>query len=58
MTLAEINTFIEEMAHYGDIWTVEQVKEVYGDKTLQEAIKDRLTCLSMMDNIIGTVANR
>ena len=38
--LSDINTFIETMEEFGDIWTVEQVKDVYGKKTLEEAIAD------------------
>lgn len=29
MTKAEINTFIETMEEFGDIWTADQVEEVY-----------------------------
>ncbi len=32
---------IETMEEFGDIWTVEQVKDVYSKKTLEEAIADR-----------------
>ena len=39
MTTEEINTFIETMEEFGDHWTVERVKDVYGDKSLEEAIK-------------------
>lgn len=58
MNTIEINTFIEDMENYGDYWTEEQVKEVYGDKTLKEALNDRYACLSIMGNIVGTVLNR
>lgn len=33
MTKTEINTFIETMEEIGDIWTPEQVEDVYGDKS-------------------------
>ena len=29
MTKTEINTFIETMEEFGDIWTADQVEEVY-----------------------------
>ena len=41
MTTEEINTFIETMEEFGDPWTVDQVKDVYGDNSLEEAITDR-----------------
>ena len=43
MTEAEINTFIKVMEEHGDIWTVDQVIDVYGNSTLEDAIKTRLT---------------
>ena len=45
MTTEEINTFIEIMEEFGDVWTVERVKDVYGDKFLEEAINDRKAIL-------------
>lgn len=58
MTTEEINTFIEIMEEFGDVWTVDQVKDVYGDKSLEEAISDRKAANAMFDSIIGTVINR
>lgn len=58
MTTEEINTFIEIMEELGDVWTVERVKDVYGDKSLEEAINDRKASNAMLDSIIGTIINR
>lgn len=58
MTTEEINTFIETMEEFGDVWTVESVKDVYGDKSLEEAINDRKAILAQFGSIIGTLLNR
>lgn len=58
MTTEEINTFIETMEEFGDVWTVERVKDVYGDKSLEEAINDRKAILAQLGSIIGTLLNR
>lgn len=58
MTTEEINTFIETMEELGDVWTVERVKDVYGDKSLKEAINDRKAILAQFGSIIGTLLNR
>lgn len=58
MTTEEINTFIEIMEEFGDVWTVERVKDVYGDKSLKEAINDRKAILAQFGSIIGTLLNR
>ena len=46
------------MEEFGDIWTVEQVKDVYGKKTLEEAIADRQSSHAKFADIIRTVINR
>ena len=58
MTKAEINTFIETMEEFGDIWTADQVEEVYGTSTLKEAIADRKSSHEKMADLIGKVINR
>lgn len=58
MTTEEINTFIETMEEFGDVWTVERVKDVYGDKSLEEAISDRKAIHAQFGSIIGTLLNR
>lgn len=58
MTAEEINTFIETMEEFGDVWTVERVKDVYGDKSLEKAINDRKAILAQFGSIIGTLLNR
>lgn len=58
MTKAEINTFIETMEEFGDIWIADQVEEVYGSSTLKEAIADRKSSHEKMADLIGKVINR
>lgn len=57
MTKVEINTFIEEMEEIGDYWTPDQVEQVYGDGTLQDALADRRASISALGNIISSVLN-
>ena len=58
MTKVEIDTFIETMGELNDVWTPEQVREVYGDKTLEEALADRKSSVSKLADIIGKALNR
>ena len=58
MKKKDIETFIEEMEQIGDVWTPEQVENVYGDSTVEDAIEDRKGNLGMFFDIIGTVLNR
>lgn len=57
MTKVEINTFIETMEEFGDIWTAAQVEEIYGSSTLEEAIADRKSSHEKMADLIGKVIN-
>ena len=58
MKKKDINTFIEEMEEIGDEWTPEQVENVYGNSTLEEALADRKAAVGTFFNIIGKVINR
>lgn len=58
MKKKDVAVFIEEMEAIGDDWTPEQVEEVYGDSTLEEALADRKSALGTFFNIIGKVINR
>ena len=58
MNKSDINTFIEEMEEIGDTWTPEQVKDVYGDSSLEEALADRKASLGNLFDIFGKVINR
>lgn len=58
MTNAEALTFIETFEAIGDIWTVEQIMDVYGDTSLVDAIADRKASLSHLVDIADTVLNR
>ena len=58
MTKNEINQFIEKMEEIGDIWEASDVERVYGNKTLNEAISDRMGDMNYMADIIGKVLNQ
>lgn len=58
MNSTEINTFIEEMEQIGDAWTREQVKDVYGDYTLEDALADRKASVSMLLKSIAQTTTR
>ena len=58
MTKTEINTFIEEMEHIGDVWTEEQVERCYCNYSLSEAIAERKSELGIFFDIIGKIINR
>ena len=58
MNKRDINHFIEEMEMIGDEWTPEQVEDVYGDSTLEEALADRKADVGTFFDIIGKVLNR
>lgn len=49
MTKEEIQTFIEEMENHNDPWTEDEVKDVYGDQSLEDALTDRLSALSQFN---------
>ena len=58
MTKTEINTFIETMEEIGDIWTPEQVEDIYGDKTLDETLMDRKSACDKLGDIISTIIHQ
>lgn len=47
MTNQEIQQFIESMEEIGDIWQAEDVRRVYGNTTLKEALTDRHASVDM-----------
>ena len=55
MKKKDIKAFIDEMEEIGDEWTPEQVEEVYGDSTLEEALEDRKSMLGTFFDIIEKV---
>ena len=57
MTKTEIETFIETMNNIGDEWTPEQVKDVYGDSTLEDAIAERQGMVNQLAGNIGKLLN-
>jgi len=58
MKKQDIAEFIEEMEAIGDIWTPEEVENVYSDSTLDEALADRKSSHEFVFDIIGKVINR
>lgn len=58
MTKSETAEFIEPLEEIGDVWTEEQVLDVYGDYSLEDAISDRKTSINKIGDIIETVLNR
>ena len=58
MKKQDVSIFIEEMNAIGDKWTPEQVEDVYGDYTLEEALTDRKSSIGSFFDIIGKVINR
>ncbi len=57
MTKLEIATFIERMEEIGDVWEEADVERVYGDRSLEEALEDRMGDMMAFANIIGTIIN-
>lgn len=57
MTKAEITEFIERMEEIGDVWEEADVKRVYGKKSLQEALDDRMNDMHVFANIMSMVIN-
>ena len=48
----EINNFIRETGKMGDIWTKEQVKDVYQNVSLEEALADRQRSYDKMKDML------
>ena len=58
MNKQEINEFIEKMEEVGDVWAEEQVNDVYGDSSFEDALADRQSSLGHMADIISKVINK
>lgn len=58
MNKQEINEFIEKMEEVGDVWTEEQVNDVYGDSSFEETLADRQSSLDHMSDIISKVIDK
>ena len=52
MNKKEIAEFIERTGEFGDEWTPEQVEDIYGDRSLEEAWSDRK---SLWEQHVGNV---
>lgn len=55
MNKSEREFFIEEMGAIGDEWTLEQVEDVYGDTSLDEALEKRRSEVGMFLGTIGSL---
>lgn len=55
MNKQEINTFIETMKKIGDIWTPEQVNELFGSISLEDALKERQSHIEKFVNTIVSI---
>ena len=58
MTKAEIEIFIERMEETGDVWEPDDVERVYGDRSLNDALEDRMGDMMAFGNIMAAVINR
>lgn len=58
MTEAEVNEFIETMAEFNDIWTEEQVIDVYGERSLEDALTERKAEINHMADIFERILKR
>lgn len=58
MTKQEIQEFIDRMEEIGDVWSEEQVEDVFGKKSLEEALKERRSQIGSFFDIIGKAINR
>ena len=58
MTKFDAEIFIEEMEEIGDVWTVDQVLDVYGDDTLESAFEKRKSEVGIFMNIISSIIQK
>ena len=58
MNKQDINTFIEAMESIGDLWTPEQVEDVFSSMSLEDALNQRQSQIGQFANIINTVLNK
>lgn len=58
MNKSEIEFFIEEMGAIGDMWSTDEVADVYGDYSLEDALDNRKavveTFLESLSNLIAS----
>lgn len=52
----EIKTFIDTLKEAGDLWESDDVKRVYGNVSLEDALLDRINDLQWFSSIV-TKAN-
>ena len=58
MTRHEREEFIERMKEFGDFWKDKDVKRVYGDWNLKDALNDRMADMQHFATIMNTIIYR
>lgn len=58
MKKSEAEIFVDEMESMGDVWTEEQVLDVYGNNTLEEALEERKASMGTFMDIISAVIQK
>ena len=58
MTKSEAEIFIDDMESIGDVWTVEQVMDVYGNDTLEKALEERKVSVGTVMDIISNIIRK
>ena len=49
---------MKKMEEVGDVWTEEQVNDVYGDSSFEDALANRQSSLDHMSDIISKVIDK
>lgn len=57
MTKEERQYFIDRMEEIGDEWEDDDVKRVYGEMSLQDALDDRMKDMQFFGNIVDAIIN-
>ena len=58
MKKSEAEIFVDEMESMGDVWTEEQVLDLYGNNTLEEALEERKASMEIFIDIISAVIQK
>ena len=58
MKKSEAEIFVDEMESMGDVWTEEQVLDLYGNNTLEEALEERKASMGIFMDIISAVIQK
>lgn len=55
---SEAEIFVDEMESMGAVWTEEQVLDLYGNNTLEEALEERKASMGIFMDIISAVIQK